>query len=114
MLTKYNRRKFRIRNQIAKSNKSNRPRIVVSRSNKNIYAQLIDIDGNVLTSYSTNNAKSPKKVSGLEKARLVGHEFSKLCIKKDIVKVVFDKGAYTYGGRVKAVAEACREGGLQF
>jgi large subunit ribosomal protein L18 len=114
MLTKYERRKFRTRNQIIKSNKSDRPRIVVSRSNKNIYAQLVDIKGNVLTSYSTINAEISSKTSGIDKAKLVGQEFAKLCLKKDIIKVVFDKGAYAYGGRVKAIAEACREGGLQF
>jgi len=114
MLTKYDRRKFRTRNRIASSNKSNRPRIVVSRSNKNVYAQLIDVAGNVLTSYSTLNMEETKKISGIEKAKVVGTEFAKLCLKNNVKEVVFDKGAYVYNGRVKAIAEACREAGLQF
>lgn len=113
MLTNYERRKFRVRNQIAKSNKSNRPRIVVTRSNQNIYAQLISIEGKVLHSFSTL-ALEGKKATGVEKAKLVGKEFAQSCIKGGIKEVVFDKGAYVYNGRVKALAEACREAGLQF
>lgn len=114
MLTKYERRKFRVRNSIIKNNKSNRPRIVVSRSNKNIYAQLITTEGKVLHSFSTVSFEENKKATGLEKAKLVGQEFAKLCLKGGVKEVVFDKGAYIYGGRVKALADACREAGLQF
>lgn len=114
MLTKYERRKFRVRNKIVKNNKTNRPRIVVSRSNKNIYAQLIDVAGKVLSSFSTLNFEENKKISGVEKAKLVGAEFAKNCLKTGVKEVVFDKGAYIYSGRVKALAEACREAGLQF
>lgn len=114
MITSYQRRKFRVRNNLAQSNKSHRPRIVVSRSSKNIYAQLIDINGNVLGSYSTLNFSEPKKITGVEKAKIVGKEFAKICIGKGVTQVVFDKGAYSYSGRVKTVAESCREAGLQF
>lgn len=114
MLTKYERRKFRVRNAIIKNNKTNRPRIVVSRSNKNIYAQLIDVSGKVLHSFSTLNFEEDKKATGVEKAKLVGKEFAKSCLKGGVKEVVFDKGAYIYNGRVKALAEACREAGLQF
>lgn len=114
MLTNSERRKYRVRNKIAKSNKSNRPRIVVSRSNKNIYAQLIDIEGKVLQSYSTLNFEQDKKNNGTERAKLVGKKFAELCLKDNLKEVVFDKGIYAYSGRVKAVAEACREAGLQF
>ncbi len=114
MLTNYERRKHRIRNKIAKSNKTSRPRIVVSRSNVNIYAQLIDVEGKVLKSFSTLNLTEKTKASGIEKAKKVGQEFAKLCVKDNIKEVVFDKGAYIYGGRVKAMAEACRESGLSF
>ena len=55
-----------------------------------------------------------KKISGIEKAKLVGKEFTKNCLKSGIVEIVFDKGAYIYTGRVKALAEACREAGLKF
>lgn len=114
MLSTYERRKHRVRNKIAKSNKTSRPRIVVSRSNVNIYAQLIDVGGKVLQSFSTLNLTEKTKASGLEKAKKVGQEFAKLCVKNNIQEVVFDKGAYVYNGRVKALAEACREGGLKF
>lgn len=114
MITTLERRKFRVRNNIAKSNKSNRPRIVVSRSNKNIYAQLINVEGKVLHSFSTLNFEEDKKATGLEKAKLVGKTFAELCLKGGIKEVVFDKGSYIYHGRVKAIAEACREAGLQF
>lgn len=109
-----NRRKQRVRNSIAKNNKSNRPRIVVTRSNKNIYAQLIDVEGKVLKSFSTINFSEKKKASGIEQATLVGKEFAKLCLADGVKEVVFDKGGYIYNGRVKAIAQACREAGLQF
>ena len=114
MLTNYERRKHRVRNNIAKNNKSLRPRIVVFRSNKNIYSQLINIDGKVICSFSTLNFEKDEKISGLEKAKLVGKNFAELCLKNNIKEVVFDKGAYIYGGRVKAMADACRETGLSF
>ncbi len=114
MLTKLDRRKLRIRNKIAKSNKTLRPRIVVSRSNQNIYAQLINVEGKVLHSFSTLSFEENKKATGLEKAKMVGQEFAKICLKGGAKAVVFDKGAYAYSGRVKVLAEACREAGLQF
>ena len=114
MLNTHKRRLLRVRGKIAKNNKSLRPRIVVTRSNKNLGMQLISIEGQVLTAYSTANFKEAKKISGIEKAKLVGAEFAKLCLKEGVKEVVFDKGAYIYNGRLKAVAEACREAGLQF
>jgi len=114
MLTTFERRQLRVRGKIAANNKTQRPRIVVARSNKNFHAQLVNIEGAVLTSYSTVNFKEKKKISGMEKAKLVGAEFAKLCLKGGYKEVVFDKGAYNYNGRVKALAEACREAGLQF
>jgi len=114
MITSYQRRKFRVRNAIINNNKSGRPRIVISRSNQNIYAQLINVDGKVLVSYSTLNFTEDKKVSGIEKAKIVGKEFAKICLKSGVSQVVFDKGAYAYSGRVKTIAESCREAGLQF
>lgn len=113
MITNYERRKFRVRNKIAASNKCQRPRISVARSNKNIYAQLIKIDGNVVCSFSTLNLEN-LKVNGVEKAKEVGKNFAKACLKQGVKEVVFDKGAYKYNGRVKALAEGCREAGLQF
>ncbi len=114
MITKHERRKHRVRNKIAKCNKTLRPRIVVSRSNKNSYVQLINVEGKVLASYSTLSFEENKKVSGIEKAKLIGEEFAKICLKNGVNEVVFDKGAYNYGGRVKAIAEGCRAAGLKF
>ena len=114
MLNNYERRKLRVRSKIDKSNKGKRHKIVVARSNKNFHAQLFDTNGNVVTSYSTLNIKGGEKLSGIDKAKLVGKEFAKLCKDKKITKVVFEKGVYNYNGRVKAMAESCRENGLDF
>ncbi len=114
MLNNYERRKLRVRSKIDKNNKSKRHKIVVARSNKNFHAQLLDLSGNVVTSFSTLNLKGDEKLSGIEKAKKVGQEFAKLCKEKKITKVVFEKGVYNYNGRVKAMAEACRESGLEF
>lgn len=114
MTANYERRKHRVRNKIAKSNKSLRPRIVVSRSNVNVYAQLVSVEGKVLESFSTLKIKDDKKITGLQKAQLVGEEFAKICLKNGFKEVIFDKGAYTYSGRVKTLAEACRKAGLNF
>lgn len=110
----YNRRKSRTNSNVKKNNKGNRPVISVFRSNKNIYAQLIDLEGKVLTSYSTLSFEKEDKISGTQKAKIVGKEFAKLCLKQGIKQVVFNKGAYNYNGRVRLLAEACREEGLKF
>ncbi len=114
MLNSYQRRKFRVRSNIAKNNKGLRPRVIVTRSNKNLHAQLLDQDANVIASFSTLLLPSGKKSTGVEKAKSVGLEFAKKCLGTGATKVVFDKGAYNYNGRVKALAEGCREGGLEF
>lgn len=111
------RRKNRTRNKIKLNNKSGRPRIMVFRSNKNFYAQLIDDkSGNVITSYSSLVAgdKINKEYKGSDVAELVGKEFAILCIKNNAESVVFDKGAYLYNGRVKSFADSCRNSGLKF
>lgn len=113
MLNNYQRRKYRVRSKIAASNKSGRPRIVATRSNVNFYLQLVDLDGKIVTSFSSKNLKD-QKGTGTEKAKKVGIEFAKKCQESKITEVVFDKGAYNYNGRVKAAAEGCREGGLKF
>jgi large subunit ribosomal protein L18 len=112
MLTSYQRRKVRVRNNVKKNNKSNRPRMVVNRTNKNIYAQIVSIDGNVLV--QSSSILFDEKISGVKKAQIVGKTIAELCKKVDIDNIVFDKGAYNYNGRVKALADACREFGLKF
>ena len=112
MLTSYQRRKVRVRNNVKKNNKSNRPRMVVNRTNKNIYAQIVSIDGNVLV--QSSSILFDEKISGVKKAQIVGKNIAELCKKCNIDNIVFDKGAYNYNGRVKALADSCREFGLKF
>lgn len=115
-LNSFNKRKVKVRSKIKNKNKAERSRVVIFRSNKNIYAQLINIFGNVVASYSSLklDKKKTNGVKGVDTAALVGEEFAKLCVKKNIEQVVFDKGAYLYNGRVKAFAESCRKFGLKF
>jgi len=114
MLTSYERRKFRVRSSVIKNNKGRRPRVVVFRSNKNTHAQLISMEGMVLASFSSVNLNLESSLSGLEKAKLVGKSFAEICVSKNLIEVVFEKGAYLYNGRIKALAESCRESGLKF
>ena len=118
MITKPDKNKLRLkRHKRIRRNLSGtaeRPRLNVFRSNKNIYAQLIDdVEGVTLASASTLDTD----VSGdskVEKAAAVGELIAKRADDKDIVEVVFDRGGYQYHGRVKALAEAARENGLKF
>ncbi len=108
-------RKIRIRKKV--SGTAERPRLVVFRSNLHIYAQVIDdVTGNTLVAASTQalskgGDKSACNKSGAEK---VGKEIARLAKEKNILKVVFDRNGYLYHGRIKAVAEGAREGGLEF
>ncbi len=93
-----------------------RPRLSVFRSNKNIYAQLIDdVNGETLVSASTMEEGSDQATSNnKEGAKTVGENLAKRALEKDIEKVVFDRSGYRYHGRIKALAEAARTAGLQF
>jgi large subunit ribosomal protein L18 len=86
--------------------------MVINRTNKNIYAQIVSVDGKVLLQFSSILFED--KISGVEKAKIVGKSIAELCKKANIEKIVFDKGAYNYNGRIKALANACREFGLNF
>lgn len=88
------------------------PRLTVYRSSKHIYAQLID-DENSLTLASASDIKLETKNKS-EKASEVGKELAKKAKTKKIEKVVFDRNGYRYHGRVKALADGAREGGLKF
>ena len=80
-----------------------------------MYAQIIDdATGITLLTVSEKKLSKDTKASRLEKAKMVGAEAAKLAGEKKVKQVVFDKGRYAYHGRVKAVAEGAREGGLQF
>jgi large subunit ribosomal protein L18 len=90
------------------------PRLVVFRSNKNIEAQIIDdVKGVTLVSASSVQLKLSNG-GNVEGAKLVGAEIAKLAKAKKITNVVFDRGGYIYHGRVQALADAAREGGLKF
>lgn len=105
------RRRAKIRKRISGTLK--KPRLTVFRSLGHIYAQLINDDNNkVLSSYS--DLKSKAKGNKTEKAKSVGLEIAKLAKEKNIETVVFDRNGYKYHGRVKAVADGAREGGLKF
>lgn len=108
------KRRERIRNQIKKVNKKALPRLSVSRSNNNIYVQIIDdVKGSTLLSISTLQ-KDLKIAKGgtVDAAKKVGAAIAEASLKKGIKQVVFDKGGYKYHGRVKAIADAAREAGL--
>ena len=92
------------------------PRLNVFRSNANITAQIIDdVKGVTLVSASTLEKELKIKNGGnVEAAKLIGEEIAKRAKKAKITKVVFDRGGYLYHGRVKALAEAARENGLEF
>lgn len=110
------RRKRRIRKNITGSQA--RPRLSVYRSNRHIYVQLIDdVAGATLVSASTQDAELREAVEGLEKseaAKKVGQAVAERAKQKGINQVVFDRNGYLYHGRVAAVAEGAREGGLDF
>jgi large subunit ribosomal protein L18 len=110
------RRKVRVRKKIVGTD--SRPRICVFRSNKHIYAQVISDDqGKTLATVSTLSDSletSGKKAKGVEVAKLVGLALAKICQEKNITQVVFDRNGFLFHGRVKAVADGAREGGLKF
>ena len=108
------KRHGRVRNNL--SGTEQRPRLNVYRSNQNIYAQLIDdMNGTTLTSASTVDKDLKLEAAGnIEAAKQVGELIAKRAIDKGYKSVVFDRGGYLFHGRVKALAEAAREAGLEF
>jgi len=103
----------RVRGKI--SGTPERPRLNVFRSASNIYAQVIDdVNAVTLCAYSSLVKGFEGKGSDAEAAKKVGEEIAKIAKAKGIDTVVFDRGGYLYHGRVKALAEGAREGGLQF
>ncbi len=116
-LTKYQRRariKSRVRTVV--SGTAERPRLSVFRSNKSIYAQLIDdVQGTTLIAASSSDkAIAGNEGSKIEKAAMVGKLVAEKALAAGITEVVFDRGGYLYHGRVKQLADAAREGGLKF
>jgi large subunit ribosomal protein L18 len=109
-----NRIKLRIRKVITGS--PEQPRLSVFRSNKQIYAQIInDLDGKTIVSASSLIPEiSGNPTAKIEQAKLVGQLIAKKAMEAGIEKVVFDRNGYLYHGRIKSLAEAAREGGLKF
>ncbi len=112
-----NRRKIRVRRQIRKR-ANGRPRLSVFRSSQHIYAQVIDDqEGATLASASTLEKEMRDKLkTGADKdaAAEIGKLVADRAVKAGVTEVIFDRGAYIYHGRVKALADAAREGGLKF
>lgn len=107
------RRHLRVRKKI--SGTSERPRLSVYRSEKNIYAQIIDdVNGVTLVSASSVEKDFDGVGSNLEGAKKVGTLIAQKAADKGIKSVVFDRGGYIYHGRVQSLAEAAREAGLEF
>jgi large subunit ribosomal protein L18 len=115
-VTKETRRKkirSRIRGKITGT--AERPRLAVFRSNKETYVQLINDElGNTLAAASTRDKDFVRTGNKSEQGKTVGTLLAKKAAEKGITSVVFDRGGYLYHGRVKAVAEGAREGGLKF
>ncbi len=110
---KRNRIHLRIRKNISGS--AERPRLCVFRSNKEIYAQLVDdLNGTTITAASSRDKGIAADVSKTEAAKLVGKAIAEKATKAGIEAVVFDRGGYLYHGRIKQLAEGAREGGLKF
>ena len=107
------RRHARVRNKVYGT--AERPRLCVYRSNANLYAQIIDdVAGITLVAASTLDKEIKTKKSNIEAAKEVGALIAKRAAAKKVKTVVFDRGGYIYHGVVKALAEAAREGGLEF
>ena len=107
------KRHSRVRGKI--SGTAERPRLCVFRSEKNIYAQIIDdVAGNTLVAASSVEKGFEGSGSNKEAARKVGKLIAERAVAKGIEEVVFDRGGYIYHGRVKELAEGAREGGLKF
>ena len=111
-----NRKKFRIRNRLKKYNPNNRMRLTVSRSAKNISAQIIDDKTHKTLISATSNTKALKelKKKKSELSEIVAKKLADQAKEKKITKVYFDRGIYKYHGRVKLFAETLRKNGMEF
>ncbi|HTG56829.1 50S ribosomal protein L18 [Niabella sp. 22666] len=111
-------RRLKIRHTIRRkiSGTAQKPRLAIFRSNTDIYAQLIDDSKGVTIAAASSKDKDIKAQSGTksDKSKLVGAALARKAGELNVKEVVFDRGGYLYHGRVKAVAEGAREGGLQF
>ena len=115
-LTTTTRKRFRVRNKLKKVAKEGRLRLCITRSSKNISAQIID-DKNSKTlisaSSSEKDIKSAKK-NKTESSAMVAEKLAKKAKEKNVTKIFFDRGIYKYHGRVKIFAETLRKNGMEF
>ena len=111
------RKKFRVSNKVKKVSSNERFRLSISRSSKNISAQIID-DSKSLTIISASSVekevKSGSKVNKSELSKIVAERLAKRALEKKITKIYFDRGVYKYHGRVKIFAETLRKNGMEF
>ena len=111
------RKRFRVRNKVKNVASNDRYRLSISRSSKNISAQIIDDMKNVtLLSASSieKDIKSGEKVNKTELSKIVAEKLAKKAQEKKITKIYFDRGIYKYHGRVKVFAETLRKNGMEF
>ena len=116
-LTTIKRKKFRIKNKLKKVSKEGRFRLSVSRSSKNISAQIIDDVKNVTLISASSYEKTVKdlnKKNKIEISTIVAEMLAKKALEKKITKIYFDRGVYKYHGRVKNFAETLRKNGMEF
>ena len=116
-LTTSIRKRFRVSNKVKKVSSSDRFRLSISRSSKNISAQIIDDDKNItLLSASSieKDFRSETKITKTELSKIVAEKLAKKALEKKISKIYFDRGLYKYHGRVKIFAETLRKNGMEF
>ena len=111
------RKRFRVSNKVKKVSSNDRFRLSISRSSKNISAQIID-DTKSITLISASSVekdvKSGSKVNKTELSKIVAEKLAKKALEKKITKIYFDRGVYKYHGRVKLLAEQLRKNGMEF
>lgn len=116
-LTSAQRRKFRTRNKLERINRSGLPRLSVHRTGRQIYAQVI-LGDRTLAASSTLDPEVRAEIGGkggaAQAAEIVGRSVAGKALQAGVTKVLFDRGAYLYHGRVKALADGARQGGLLF
>ena len=111
------RKKFRVSNKVKKVASKNRFRLSISRSSKNIFAQIIDDTKNItLLSASSvqKDIKSGAKINKTDLSRIVAEKLAKKAQEKKISRIFFDRGVYKYHGRIKVFAETLRKNGMEF
>lgn len=113
-VSRRNKIRSRIRGRI--SGTTSRPRLSVYRSNKDIYAQIIDDSNGVTICAASSREAGIREINDnkVAKASLVGKKLAEKAVAAGIKAVIFDRGGYLYHGRVKSLADAAREGGLEF